>query len=93
MRATAEMKAGTETMTRQKRWKVVRYRMGKCVNCGQNRKPSPYKRLCSGCGEARKKKRRKARGNREWKPGSPGRPPLKSQIETTPKRSLLEGQI
>jgi len=90
MRVTAEIKAGTEGLSRQTRYKVIRFRMGRCINCDQPRdpsptSPSPYKRLCVTCGTSKKKKKRKERGSKPWKPGSPGRPPLKSQIETRTK--------
>jgi len=70
--------AGTDQMSRQQRYKVVRYRLGECINCSSPRGESPFKRLCMSCGEERKKLRRKKLGSKAWRPGSPGRPPLKS---------------
>ena len=83
---TQAIKAGTESMSRQKRYQVIRFRMGGCINCGSPRNDSPFKRICEVCGEKRKKLRRKKLGTKAWKPGYPGRPPLKalkaSQNET-----------
>ncbi len=76
---SAEIKAGTEAMTRQKRYKVVRYRLGLCINCGDLREGSPFKKVCNKCGEDRKKKRRRKLGSKPWKAGAPGRPPLAVQ--------------
>lgn len=75
-RVSAEIKAGTEDMSRQKRYKVIRFRLGLCVNCGDERGGSVFKRFCKKCGENKKKKRRKKLGSKPWKAGSPGRPPL-----------------
>lgn len=80
MRVKAEFKAGTENMTRAKRYRVIRFRMGLCVNCGKPRNPSPdspspYLRVCVTCGKKKTKKRTKNRGGRPWREGSPGRPP------------------
>ncbi len=77
-RVTPEIAAGTEGLPRQKKWKIIRFRMGCCVNCGDERGDSPFKRVCNACGEARKKKRRRKLGSKAWKAGSPGRPPLKA---------------
>lgn len=70
------MKAGTEEMSRQKRYKVIRFREGCCVNCGKPRGESLYKRVCADCGDERKKLRRWKLGSKPWTAGSPGRPPL-----------------
>lgn len=78
-RVSAEIAAGTEKMTRQKRYKVIRFRLGNCINCGDPRENSVFSKLCTTCGEARKKKRRRKLGSKAWKPGSPGRPPLSIQ--------------
>lgn len=75
-RVSAEILAGTEKMTRQKRYKVVRFRMGLCVNCGDKRGESPFKRVCEDCGESKKTRSRRKLGSKPWKLGSPGRPPL-----------------
>ena len=75
-RITQEILAGTEEMERRKRWKVIRFRMGLCANCGEARGDSPYTRICLNCGEEKKRKRRKKLGSRPWKPGCPGRPPV-----------------
>lgn len=69
-------------MSRQKRYQVIQFRLGNCVNCGDLRGDSVFKRICAACGEARKAKRRKKLGSRPWQLGAPGRPPLASQIET-----------
>jgi len=77
--------AGTESMNRQQRYKVIRFRLGQCINCGADREDSKFKRICKACGDARKKSRRTKLGFKAWKPGSPGRPPLsalKAQSET-----------
>ena len=77
MRVSAELKAGTEQLSRQLRWKIIKFRSFSCINCGQSRGDSPYKRMCTVCGETRKKARRRKLGSKAWKPGRPGRPPLK----------------
>jgi hypothetical protein len=77
-RITEAIKAGTEGLSRQKRYKIIRFRLGDCINCGDPRGDSPFKRVCEACGEERKKLRRKKLGSKAWKPGSPGRPPLKA---------------
>src|ERR1019366_10463181 len=59
-----------------KKYMVARYREGKCINCGQSRRDSPFLRLCEPCGETRKKHRRAVRGFKPWKLGGRGRPPL-----------------
>jgi ribosomal protein L37E len=74
-RVTPEIAAGTESMERRKKYKVIRFRLGLCVNCGDERGDSLFKRICAKCGENKKKKRRKKLGSRPWKEGSPGRPP------------------
>jgi hypothetical protein len=73
-------------MDRRTRYKVIRYREGRCANCAAKRGKSAYKRLCTECGETRVKTQRRKRGGKAWKPGKPGRPPL-SHIE---KRSKNE---
>lgn len=78
MRVPAKIKAGTENMSRSKRYKVIQFRLGNCINCGSPRKGSSYLRHCETCGDGRKKKRRKKLGSRPWKIGKPGRPPLKA---------------
>jgi hypothetical protein len=70
-----KIEAGTESMERRKKYKVVRFRLGLCVNCGDERGDSLFKRLCTKCAENKKKKRRKKLGSKAWKEGSPGRPP------------------
>jgi hypothetical protein len=65
-----------EGLSRQDRYKILRYRAGLCINCSARRGSSPYKRLCLECGKAKKLKRRKAVGSHAWKPGRSGRPPL-----------------
>ena len=84
-RMSKAITAGTEDLTRQMRYKVIRYRLGQCINCGEARGDSPYKRLCQPCGKNSRKARRQKAGSKAWKAGSPGRPPLsakKSQNET-----------
>ena len=71
--------AGTEDLSRQMRYKVIRFRLGQCINCGNERGDSPYKRLCKQCGFVRRKARRQKMGSRAWKAGSPGRPPLSAK--------------
>jgi hypothetical protein len=78
-RVTQEIAAGTEGMERRMRYKVIRYRLGNCVNCGAPRGDSPFLRTCTDCGEEKKRKRRKKLGSRPWKLGEPGRPPLSIQ--------------
>lgn len=65
-----------EGLSRQERYKIIRYRAGLCINCSAKRGESPYLRLCEECGKAKKLKRRKKLGSHAWKPGRAGRPPL-----------------
>jgi hypothetical protein len=65
-------------MPRSLRYKVIRFRLFCCVNCGKPRKASPYLRLCQNCGDDKKRKRRKKMGSKAWRKGAPGRPPLKA---------------
>ena len=76
----ADVKAGTEDLDRRLRYKVIRYRENKCVNCGQSRAESPFKKFCVACGESRKLRRRKKLNSKPWKAGSPGRPPLQNSV-------------
>jgi hypothetical protein len=71
-----DIAAGTEEMTRQKRWKIIRFRRGECITCGKPRKDSTYSKRCAVCGENTKKKRRKLLNSEPWQPGRRGRPPL-----------------
>jgi len=75
----AKAKAGTEGLPRQAKWKVIRYRLGQCINCGNDRGPSPFRRICSPCGLSSTARKRKKLGRKAWKPGSPGRPPLRAK--------------
>lgn len=75
----SDIRNGTEGLSRQRRYQVIRYREGNCVNCGDPRGTSKFKRLCEDCGESRKDLRRKKLGSKPWKAGSPGRPPLSSK--------------
>lgn len=71
-----DIKAGTEGLSRQLRYQVIKFRTGGCTNCGQPRGASKFKRLCDVCGEVRKDRRRKKLGSKPWEKGSPGRPPF-----------------
>lgn len=84
-RVSKEIRVGTDSMSRQLRYKVIRFRLGLCVNCGKKRGDSPYKRKCAKCGALRTKKARMKSGSKAWKPGSPGRPPYKAKkVEVVP---------
>ena len=78
-RVSAEIKAGTEQMARQLRYKVLNFRLGCCINCGGSREGSLYKKLCGRCGTQKKLRRRRKLGSKAWKPGMPGRPPFAAQ--------------
>lgn len=80
-----EESKGLEGLSRQARYKVIRFKRGDCVNCGDPRGESPYLRVCVACGEGDKKSKRKKHGRKAWKPGSPGRPPLSSRKQPSPK--------
>lgn len=60
---------------RRKLYKIKMYRDGRCVNCGELRRESPFKRVCLECGKARTKQKRKYTGSKVWKEGTPGRRP------------------
>lgn len=68
------------SLSRPMRYRIRRFREGKCINCGAVR-GEKYKRYCDQCGEKRRradKKRRKAKFH-TWKPGGRGRPPKNAQ--------------
>jgi hypothetical protein len=67
----------SEKVDRRLRYKIRMFRKKRCVNCGQKRKDSLFKRLCKACGAAERVTRRKRLGWKPWKEGSPGRPPLR----------------
>jgi len=76
-RIAKELRAGTEGLSRQMRYKVLNFRLGNCINCGDPREDSPFKRFCTKCGRVRRAQNRASRGNKAWRAGRPGRPPLK----------------
>ena len=71
------------------RWRGKNYSQGKCINCGDDMGRSLYSCVCAKCGNRRKIRRRKARGNAPWKPGSPGRPPLRTHPGLSHKKDPL----
>ena len=92
-RVPQKLKAGTEDMDRRKRYKVIRFREGRCANCAATRGLSLFARLCTPCGESRKKAQRKKRGGHAWKPGKPGRPPLSHIKKRSTNAEEKAGQI
>lgn len=64
------------SLPRYMRYRIRRYREGKCINCGKKR-DGKYKSFCEACAGHRRrleKKRRKEKFH-QWKPGGRGRPP------------------
>ena len=76
-RVSEAIRKGTDGLPRQKRYQIVRFRSGECINCGVPRGDSTFKRLCQKCGEGRRAPRNARTGFKPWVPGGPGRPPLK----------------
>lgn len=62
-------------MLRQTKWKVKQYQRGNCINCGQPRGDSPYKRRCKACAAVDRERRERRDGCKPWVKGKPGRPP------------------
>jgi hypothetical protein len=75
--AKRTLRAGTKSLDRRTRWKVLRFRSGACICCGLPRAESVYLRHCKACGEGLKKRRRAKTGRKAWVKGAPGRPPLR----------------
>jgi hypothetical protein len=71
------VRRGTTGLDRRLKYKIAMYRRGRCVNCGKKRGDSLFKRLCTECGGNARLARRKRLGLKPWKPGSPGRTPLR----------------
>ena len=71
-----EAKVGTEKLDRRERYKVIRFRMGLCITCGDPRGDSPHLRVCASCGSRKARSKRKKLGFSKWKEGGPGRIPL-----------------
>lgn len=63
-------------ISRQALYKVKRFQEGKCINCGKDRKDSPYKRLCARCMERIRHNAEKRLHMKPWKKGKRGRPRL-----------------
>ena len=65
-----------ELFSPQYLWQVRQYRAGNCINCGQSRGRSLYKRRCKECGQKAAGWQRERTGSEKWKKGGRGRPPL-----------------
>ncbi len=66
-------------MLRQTKWKVKMFQRGRCINCGEPRGDSPYKRKCRTCANEERQRHQKKYVMAPWKPGLRGRPPLDSK--------------
>lgn len=70
---TGRRKSRTDRRTR---WKQEQFKLGNCIECGRDRKGSPYKKVCVICAGKARYRSRKRQGGEIWEPGKPGRPPL-----------------
>lgn len=64
-------------LSRQQIWRVRTYRDGRCINCGESRGDSPYKRFCVPCAIVARRRRQKRTGYKSWRPGGTGMKPLR----------------
>lgn len=65
------------TVSRQRRWQIIKQRAGLCVRCGGAREcKSPE---CVGCREKDAARMRRRAGHQPWRPGGRGRPPFSAK--------------
>ena len=74
--ACAKCPKEREFYSPQRLWQAKQYALGNCINCGQVRAGSPYRKKCKACGAKPAMWARKRVGSKRWKKGGPGRPPL-----------------
>lgn len=79
------------TLDRRVVWKRKKLKKGLCPGCGE-KKPPENKYFCNACLEVQRKSQRRRYGNKPWKPGSPGRPPLGSNYIGKRRAAQLKKQ-
>ena len=68
--------------SRQQLWQLKKIRENRCITCGKDKEESPFRFHCVKCGLKARENQRKRTGYKERRPGGPGRPPFKIEVES-----------
>lgn len=69
-------KSKSEVASSAARWRLRMKKKGRCTQCGEKKGKSRFTGVCNKCGEKKSAAQRRRRGNKAWKKGGPGHPPL-----------------
>jgi hypothetical protein len=64
-------------LSKQRRWQLAKIAEGLCCQCGKREIVGTA--LCGLCLKAIRLRTRKRQGNKPWRPGGKGRPPIEAK--------------